>query len=110
MNSISLSPLWDIGADSQNNIALVTNANAVAQNVATICRTFKGEAYYDTTIGIPYLSQVLGKSQQPTLLGSLLEDAALTVPDVKGAKVELTTGLDRVAHGSINLVDSLVTF
>ena len=110
MDTLALTDSWDLAVNSQNNIAVITGPLAVAQNVATVCRTFQGEDYYDTTLGIPYRTQVLGMGSQLTLLNYLLEQAALTVPDVTSAKADITVDANREAHGTLNLIDSLVTF
>ena len=53
---------WDLVQDANGNIALATEPYARAQDVASACRLFRGELWYDTAAGIPYFEDILGKS------------------------------------------------
>lgn len=86
---------WDLTADASGNIALATPPYALTQDVASACRTFLGEVYYDTTLGVPYLGntqdvddpgrQLLGRTPALNILQGALAAAAITVPDVETA-------------------------
>lgn len=75
----------DTCLDSSGNIATISGAAAVAQDVATQLSTFLGECWYDSTQGVPYWQQILGKLPPASLVASLLEAQALLVPDVVSA-------------------------
>ena len=62
----------------------------MAQDVASAVRTFKGEVYYDTTVGIPYFSYVLGHWPPLSLIKAYFNAAAFTVQDVVSSKSFLT--------------------
>ena len=83
--------VWDLVLDANGNIACGTAPYATAQDVATAARTFATEAYYDTTLGIPYFADTLGKYPPTALVFAHLENAALTVPEVVAAQCIITS-------------------
>jgi hypothetical protein len=78
---------WDLTADAFGNIALASEPYALAQDAASAIRTFEGECYYDTTQGLPYWQQILGKMPPLSLVRQKMVDAALSVPGVVSARV-----------------------
>ena len=89
MDTLYLTDQWDLSADSMGNIALASSPYAVAQDVASECKLWLGEARYDTTKGIPYDTSILGELPPPAKLISWYKTAALGVPEVKTADVIL---------------------
>jgi|GEM_PF-403177 len=81
-----LSSGWDVYADTSGNIATVTSLAAQLQDVACACRLFLGELWYDTTQGLPYLGQILGRASVATpplsFISAQIIKAGLTVPGV----------------------------
>ncbi len=73
---------WDLVLDAFGNIAVADNPYSMAQDVASALKLFNGECYYDTTKGVRYFEDILGKTPPLPLLKSELTDAALTVPGV----------------------------
>jgi|SRR5579863_1853553 len=69
---------WDLITDANGNIAAAEDPYALAQDVASQIRTFLAEVWYDTTLGIPYASQILGKNPPVSVLQEYLVNAALT--------------------------------
>lgn len=109
MDTLLLDQLtWDLVLDAEGNIAKATNPYALAQDAASVIRTYLGEVYFDTTVGMPWLEQVLGRSPSLPLLKQQLIEAAETVPDVHRAKVFLTTMTARRVGGQVQVfpVDS----
>ncbi len=106
METLKLTSSWDLTLDGNGNLAVATGGAALAQDVASAISTFLGEVYYDTTQGVPWLSQVFGEAFSPSLVKALLEKAALTVPGVvKASAVDLafTSG---VITGLVRIVDT----
>lgn len=97
---------WDLVLDGSGNIALASEPYAIAQNVATACRTFVGECIFDTTLGIPYWEQVLGKLPPEQYVRQQLIDAALTVPEVVEVTPVLLAPTDRGIGGQLQIVDT----
>lgn len=96
---------WDLVIDSAGNIAMGAPAYALAQDVASAVRLFLGELWYDAKKGIPYFEQILGTLPPPSLLVSLIEKAALTVPGVVRAQCIIQTFDNRKVTGQIQFID-----
>ena len=97
---------WDLVLDANGNIALATEPYARAQDVASACRLFRGELWYDTAAGIPYFEDILGKSTPASLLKAKLEEAALTVPGVGNVQIVLQSLENRKLSGQILFTDA----
>jgi hypothetical protein len=102
---------WDLSIDAQGNIAVASEPYAQVQDVASSCRLFEGEAYYDTTLGVPYFEQILGHFQPIQVVKTALADAALRVPGVTTATVLLDAIVDRALSGQVQVTldDGTVT-
>ncbi len=90
MDTLYLDPVvWDLALDSAGNIAMASVPYALAQDAASAIRTFLGEVWYDTELGVPYFQGVFGVTPVPSIpiLKALLIAAAKTVPGVVDAKV-----------------------
>ena len=91
MNTMFLNPdTWDLVVDDYGNIAMAESPYAIAQDVASACRLWLGEARYDTTRGIPYETSLLGELPPQSLIASWFETEAETVPEVEAAQVVLS--------------------
>ncbi len=93
---------WDLALDVNGNIAVATEPYAIIQDVASACRTFLSECYYDTTRGIPYSTQILGKRPPLSLLKAKLVGAAMTVPGVLSAQAFITS-VGRTISGQVQI-------
>ena len=98
--------LWDLCLDSNGNIAVAEEPYAIAQDVASAVKTFQGEVFYDTTIGVPYFGQVLDQFPPIALFKSLVEQAALTVPEVVKAQCLIASYQNRVITGVVKVIDT----
>jgi len=108
VDTLLLEPtIWDLTVDVAGNIAVAKAPLALAQDAASALRTFLGEVYYDTTLGIPYFGQILGQLPPLSLLRTYFVEAALTVPDVVSAQCFFTSFTGRVLSGQVQLVDDL---
>jgi hypothetical protein len=96
--------LWDLVLDARGNVALATEPYALAQDAASAIKTFLGECYWDTTVGIDYLGEILARSPSIPLLKARLVSAALTVPGVVSARVFISAITDRVVSGQVQVV------
>lgn len=111
MDTIALQPdptkpgYWDLYLDANNNIAVNTDGQALAQDAASAIKTFQGEVYYDTTLGIPYWSTILGKLPPLALIKSLFINAALAVPGVVSARCFMTSFTGRTFSGQVQVTD-----
>ena len=98
---------WDLCVDTNGNIAVANAPYAIAQDVASACKTFLGECWYDTTYGIPYLQQVLGQLPSLSVIKALLVNAANTVPGCGNPIVLITGFQDRQLIGQVQFINDL---
>lgn len=116
MNTLLLDrTAWDLVLDAAGNIAMASNPYAVAQDVASAIKLFRGELFYDTAKGIPYWTEVLGQLPPLALVRERLRAAALTVPDVTDAIPTITAFENRRLSGYVevtlaNGTTSTITF
>jgi hypothetical protein len=90
---------WDLVLDANNNIAVASEPYSLAQDAASAIKTFLGECYWDTTVGVPWM-------QSLPLLKAQLVAAALTVPDVASAIAFISAFTNRTISGQIQVVSA----
>lgn len=106
MQSLKLDPdTWDLTLDANRNIAIASEEESLAQDAACAIKLFRGELYYDTTKGVPYFKQILGKLPPLTLIKSLYVAAAMTVPGVVRAVCFLRSIVNRQLTGQVQVTD-----
>ena len=96
---------WDLVTDASGNIAMATHPYSIAQDVASAVKLFAGELWYDTTQGVPYLTDILGKRPPLQFIKAQVEKAALTVPEVVSARCLFVTFQGRALTGQIQIID-----
>lgn len=65
------------------NLKLATGTQAIDQHLRAKLRTFLGEWFLDTRIGIPYFQQILGRKNPPVnLISAILRKAILQTSGV----------------------------
>lgn len=96
---------WDLGLDASGNIAVASAPYALAQDAASAIRLVQGEYWYDTTQGVPYFQQILGKLPPLALLRAKFTAAALTVPGVKAARCFFSSFNNRQLSGQVQITD-----
>jgi len=107
MDTLLLDENWDLKVDVSGNIAKATGPYAIAQDVASAMRTFRGEPWYDTTLGVPYFDSILGELPAQGFLIAKFSDAALTVPEVAKIRCEIDSlGADRRLTGKVHITDT----
>jgi hypothetical protein len=94
---------WDLAIDAQGNIAKATEPYSAVQDVASACRLFEAEYWYDVSIGVPYFQQILGHFQPIQVVKTALEAAALSVPEVTAATVLLDGIVGRQLTGQVQV-------
>lgn len=97
---------WDLSIDANSNIAIADPDYSLAQDAASAIKTFLGEMFYDTTVGVPWLTQILGQGSSLALLKQQLVDAALTVPGIASAQVFISSFQNRVVTGQVQVVSA----
>jgi hypothetical protein len=97
--------LWDLVLDVDGNIAVASDPYSQAQDAASAIRTFINEAWYDTTLGINYFGDILGKSPPVSLIKADMVAEAETVPGVVTARVFLNAIENRKATGQVQITN-----
>lgn len=116
MDTLLLDPnTWDLVLDSKGNIALASSkypndpaqaqAYAQAQDAASQIRLFEGELIYDVNQGIPYWQEILGYMPPTQLIMARFEEAALLVPGVTQAIVNITSVKGRTVTGTVYITN-----
>lgn len=107
-SSLYLDPeTWNLVLDANGALKMTENPYAVAQDVACACKTILGECIFDTTIGIPYFSKILGKQVTTGLLSSKLQEQAERLTTVSSAAVTLIPDKKtRATSGYITITDT----
>ncbi|WP_211629339.1 hypothetical protein, partial [Paraburkholderia nemoris] len=83
-----------------------TEPYQIAQDVASAIRTFRGECWYDTTLGLPYWQNILGKLPTVSFIQSEIVRAALTVPNVTAATGTSLAFDNRQLSGTVEVADA----
>jgi hypothetical protein len=96
---------WDLVLDAGGNIALADNPYAIAQDVASAVRTFSGECWYNTSLGLPYWDKILGKYPPLPFVASKITEAALQINEVAQANTVFTEFKDRKLTGQVQIID-----
>ena len=96
---------WDLVLTADGNIAVASEPYALAQDAASECKLFAGEAFYDTGRGIPYWGQILGLRPPLSLVRAYLVQAALLVPDVIKAAAFFSGFSDRKLTGQVQVTN-----
>ena len=104
MKTLLLNPATgDLTLDIDGNIAVAADPYSVAQDVASACKLFLGELWYDTAQGVPYFQTILGRPPAPSALKAAFVSAAKTVPGVISAVCFLASVKDRHVTGQVQV-------
>ncbi len=98
---------WDLCLTTTGDIALASEPYSQAQDIASECRLFEGEAWYDTRLGVPYFGQILGGNQPIQVLKAKLVAAAQRVPGVVNPVPVLGDIVGRQVRGQIQFSTAL---
>lgn len=105
MATLLLDDDWDLTVDTAGNLAVADPAYGLAQDAASAIKLFLGELYYDTTQGVPYWQQILGKFPPGSLIRTQMVAAAFTVPGVVAAQCFFSAFDGRVLSGQVQITD-----
>lgn len=97
---------WDITLDDNGNLAVTDNPYAVAQDVACACSTFQGECWYDSSLGIPYYSRILGHWPGTQLINVKMQQEAMKLPYVTSAVCTAISDRERRITGAMIITDT----
>jgi hypothetical protein len=97
---------WDIVLDINNNFAIASNPYSLAQDAASEIKTFQGEVWYDTTLGVPYWQQILGYFPPVRVMKTAFVAAAELVPEVIEAQCFILAITNRAVTGQVQILDA----
>lgn len=97
---------WDLVLDINGNIALAGAPYSIAQDVASATRTFLGECWYDTSLGLPYWQDILGEMPPLSFIKQQVVEQAFTIPNVTSANATFQSFENRQLSGQIQVIDT----
>jgi hypothetical protein len=98
--------IWNWCLDASGNIAVATDPYSVAQDVASAVRTFIGECYFNTSLGIPYFQQIFGQLPPLAFMKAQICAAAETVPECTNPVCYISAFSDCKVAGQVQFTDS----
>lgn len=63
----------DLFVRAEGDLAIVTGAEAIGQHVRQRLKTYRGEWFLDTTVGVPWLQELFGNAYDPGLAESVVK-------------------------------------
>ena len=96
---------WDLVLDASGGIAVAADPYSVAQDVASACRVFQGEQWYNTAAGVPYFQRILGVATSLSFIKAKIAAAAATVPGCNNPTVYITGLKSRTLTGQVQFTD-----
>lgn len=99
----------DLFLRADGNLAIVERAEAVGQHVRQRLKTFEGEWFLDTMVGVPWLDEVLGRSYDGALAEAVIK-AEILDTDAVTEITSFSVRFDRRTRGleafAINITTS----
>lgn len=96
----------DLFFRDDGSLAIVTGAEAVGQHVRQRIKTFQGEWFLDTRVGVPWLDQIFAKAYDPVLAESVVKGCILDTDGVTGIEsfsVSFDRGIRRLNTRNITV-------
>ena len=90
----------DLFVGDDGNIATVSDAEAVGQHVKQRLQTYSREWFLNTTVGVPWLEEILGGKYDPALAESVVKTEILNTDMVTGIS-SFSVGFDQRTRGVI---------
>lgn len=90
--------VWKGLPDGTFDLVMAEGADAVAQQIKIVLKTFMGEWFLDTTVGIPYFEDILKKNPRSEVVETVLR-----------GKIASVTGVTRVTAFDISIDNRLRT-
>lgn len=104
--TLGLTPDWDLAFDTNGNLRLLDQVEAICQNVCNECRLFLHDAYFRYDEGIDWFTDQLGRPLQVAIVTDRLRRAALRVPGVLAVtaiNLEVADKHARTLRGAIEI-------
>lgn len=76
--------IHDLAINSDGNLDIVHDAEAVGQHVRQRLMTYSGEWFLDTAAGVPWLSEIMGRQYNPALAEAVVKAETMATNGVTG--------------------------
>ena len=96
----------DLFFEADGNLAIVTDAEAVGQHVRQRLMTYSGEWFLDTTCGVPWLTELMGRQYDPALAEAVVKAEIVDTNGVTGIEdfsVSFTRDIRRLNIKNISI-------
>lgn len=90
----------DLFLRSDGSLAVVTETEAVGQHVRQRLKTFFGEWFLDTTIGVRWIQEIFARKYNPALAEAVVKGEILATDGVESIET-FSIRFDRVSRGVI---------
>lgn len=87
--------IQDIHLDETGNLAMVFDSEAIGEHAKQRTMTFRGEWFLNSNVGVPWLSDIMGREYNPALAEAIIKST-----------VKRTDGVRSVDSFSIRFVNS----
>ncbi len=110
MNTLKLSTdKWDLVLDSNGNLTIAADGEAMSQDAASAILTFQGEVYYDVSLGVPW-TNILAELPPVNYVRAQCERAAAAIlPDGTKLAVFFSSFTQRLLSGQVQVSDGATT-
>lgn len=101
MNRVGLSideATNDLHFTADGDLIISRDAHAVGQHARQRLQTFEGEWFLDGTVGVPWLTQILGHKYDPALAEAVVKARLLGTDGVTGINA-FAVSFDRASRG-----------
>ena len=82
MSDFKQTDTGDLFVAANGDLVLVEGLEAIAQHCEIRLRTFKGEWFLDTRIGVPWFEEILKKAPQLGVVSGILKQVILGTPGI----------------------------
>lgn len=72
----------DLILSSRKNLSLIYSPNLTAQRIECRLRVIKGEWFLNSTLGIPFFTQILIKTRDKSKVDSIFKSEILSIPEI----------------------------
>ena len=94
---------WDLVKGLDGSIAVASDPYSIIQDAASAARTFRGEVWYDVSLGVPFFEEILGHQPALEVVRALIVAEVEAVPGVASATLFVRGVKGRTLTGQIQV-------
>jgi hypothetical protein len=89
----------DLKHENSDLVLCDNDTEAIAQAITIRLKTMSGEWFLDQSLGIPYLTEILGRKRSTPFLRTLILSQIESLPDIRAVKdFSIEVDAERTAH------------